>query len=95
MDTTPPTTCTPDADYGVAMKLTDGLSTVCYRVTSAYFFQLAYAPEVLEAEGEVVDAASPESLADTGADLSTLAIWMMALIGIAIASLSLARRRDS
>ncbi len=95
VDTTPPTTCTPDADYGVAMKLTDGLSTVCYRVTSAYFFQLAYAPEVLEAEGEVVDAASPESLADTGADLSTLAIWMMALIGIAIASLSLARRRDS
>jgi LPXTG-motif cell wall-anchored protein len=80
------------------MKLTDGLSTVCYRVTSAYFFQLAFAPELPETEYDsvgTVDAATPESLADTGADISMLAIWMMVLIGLAIASLSLARRKDS
>jgi hypothetical protein len=95
VDTTPPTTCTTDDEYGVAMKLTDGLSTICYRVTTAYFTQLAFAPAEPETESESVDAASPESLADTGADISMLAIWMMVLLGLAITSLSLARRKDS
>ncbi len=77
------------------MKLTDGLSTICYRVTTTYFTQLAFAPQEPETENEEVDAASPESLADTGADISMLAIWMMVLLGLAITSLSLARRKDS
>lgn len=74
------------------MKLTDGLSTLCYRVTTAYFSQVAFAPAVVVSESS---AAKPESLADTGADIRNLGILMMALIGLAIASLSLARRRDS
>jgi Na+/proline symporter len=76
------------------MKLTDGLNTICYRVTTAYFAQLAFAPEVVDEATESA-AAEPESLADTGANLSLLAVWMMVLIGLAIASLSVARRRDS
>jgi hypothetical protein len=94
VDTTPPTICSTDDEYGVAMKLTDGLNTLCYRVTTAYFAQLAFAPEVVDEATESA-AAEPESLADTGANLSLLAVWMMVLIGLAIASLSVARRRDS
>ncbi len=92
IDTTPPTICTTDDEYGVAMKLTDGLSTICYRVTTTYFAQLAFAPQETPSESA---AAAPNSLADTGANLSMLAVWMMVLIGLAIAGLSLARRRDS
>jgi hypothetical protein len=95
VDNTPPDICTTDDQYGVAMKLTDGLSTICYRVTTAYFAAVAFAPEQPETDSESVDAASPESLADTGADISMLAIWMLVLLGLAITSLSLARRKDS
>ncbi len=94
VDNTPPDICTTDDQYGVAMKLTDGLSTICYRVTTAYFAAVAFAPQAAAIDTESA-AAEPESLADTGADLSLLAIWMMVLLGLAIAGLGLARRKDS
>ncbi len=94
VDNTPPDICTTDDQYGVAMKLTDGLSTICYRVTTAYFAAVAFAPQAVAIDTESA-AAEPESLADTGADLSLLAIWMMVLLALAIAGLGLARRKDS
>jgi hypothetical protein len=99
VDPNPPTTCTTDANYGVAFKVTDGLSTICYRVTSTYFYQVAYASQPnsendSESSSTAAESSAP-SLADTGTNLSQLGIWMMVLIGAAVMSLVFARRRDS
>lgn len=90
IDLTPPVTCEADEQYGVAMKVTNGLSTLCYRVTSAYFFQLATAPRV---EEDAVFGSTGE-LADTGYDSGWLSILAMLLTGMGIAALVVARRRD-
>lgn len=99
VDPNPPTTCATDANYGVAFKVSDGLSTVCYRVTSTYFYKLAYEPrEIAEYDSQTSSAAaesSEPSLADTGINLSQLGLWMMLLFGAAVMSLVFARRRDS
>jgi hypothetical protein len=81
------------------VKVTDGLSTICFRVTSTYFYQVAYAPQQnseydSESSSPAAESSAP-SLADTGANLSQLGIWMMVLIGAAVMSLVFARRRDS
>jgi LPXTG-motif cell wall-anchored protein len=72
------------------MKVTNGLSTLCYRVTSTYFFQLATAPRV---EEEVVFGTTGE-LADTGYDSGWLSILAMLLTGMGVGALVVARRRD-
>jgi hypothetical protein len=79
--------------------VTDGLSTICYRVTSTYFYQVAYASQPnsendSESSSTAAESSAP-SLADTGTNLSQLGIWMMVLIGAAVMSLVFARRRDS
>ena len=40
-DATPPTTCEASAEYGVAFKLTNGLKTSCYRMTTSSFLAIA------------------------------------------------------
>jgi LPXTG-motif cell wall-anchored protein len=90
VDLNPPVSCEADQKYGVALKVTNGLSTLCYRVTSAYFFQLATAPrvseeQVFETEGQ---------LADTGYDSGWLTLLAMLLTGLGIGALVVARRRD-
>lgn len=99
VDTAPPTICSTDENYGVAMKVTDGLSTICYRVTSTFFYKLAFEPQLISdsesASSSPSAEASAPSLADTGSNLSTLALWMMLLIGASMVSLVFARRRDS
>jgi hypothetical protein len=91
IDPNPPTTCEADSNYGVAFKVSNGLSTLCYRVTSAYFFELATAPR----EEALVDVlGSEDELAATGFETGWLTLLAMLLTGTGIISLVVARKRD-
>lgn len=103
VDPAPPAECVPSATYGVAMKLTDGLSTICYRVTSAAFFRYATNPLLSSQGGQEVESPAPtvstevsqgQELADTGFDTSWLVLLAMLLAGTGVLSLSVARKRD-
>lgn len=76
------------------MKVSNGLSTTCVRVTSAYFNSLAFAPRELPADGTVVTQDEDEEvLADTGAETTTLVLWALMLFGAGMVFTFLARRR--
>ena len=81
--------------FGVALKVSNGLSTTCLRVTSAYFNSIAFAPRELPQDGTIVtqDQESEEVLADTGADTNTLVLWALMLFGAGMVFTFLARRR--
>lgn len=94
IDLTAPEICEPSAVFSVAMKVSNGLSTTCIRVTSAYFNSLAFAPRELPEEKTVVALEGEEVLADTGAETSTLVLWALMLFGAGMVFTFLARRRD-
>lgn len=82
------------------MKVSNGLSTTCVRITASYFNLLAFAPrEFIESEETFTtqEGASEEEadevLADTGAETTDLLLWALMLFGAGLVLSFLARRR--
>ena len=95
IDLSSPTQCEPNFIFSVALKVSNGLSTTCLRVTSAYFNALAFAPRELPETDQVVtqEDQTDEVLADTGAETSALVLWALMLFGAGLVFTFLARRR--
>ena len=100
VDPTSPSTCQPNEDFGVALLLTNGTSSTCFRVTDDYFMSFAYpslfSVDLDATDGETDGAAgsgSGNGLADTGFDNAMLVLWAMVLAGAGILFLVVARRR--
>jgi hypothetical protein len=80
------------------MKVSNGLSTTCVRITASYFNLLAFAPrEFIESEetsqeGEAAGD-TEDLLADTGAETTDLLLWALMLFGAGLIFSLLARRR--
>lgn len=82
------------------MKVSNGLSTTCVRITASYFNLLAFAPrEFIESEETFTtqEGAAQEDtedvLADTGAETTDLLLWALMLFGAGLVFSLLARRR--
>ena len=78
------------------MKVSNGLSTTCLRITSAYFTLLAFEPrELIQPEDSLIapEGAAEDSLADTGAETVDLLLWALMLFGAGLGFSLLARRR--
>jgi len=90
IDPNPPAICEADESYGVALKVSNGLSTLCYRVTTTYFYSLATAPREEEVEPDV---GIEGELADTGFDFGWLTLLAISLTGTGLVSMVAARRR--
>lgn len=93
-DANPPAVCAPSAEYGVAMKLTNGRDTVCYRVTSSYFFSLAY-PQDEQDPIEDTDVYAGPVLAATGFNNWGLVVLIILMLGAGMALLGVSRRNES
>lgn len=94
-DPAPPTACEPSAEYGVAMKLTNGLSTSCFRMTTESFvgissfggFGFLVDEEPASATGEL------DELADTGFESSHWLVVALLLMALGSTLVVYARRR--
>ena len=76
------------------MRVSNGLSTTCVRVTTAYFSFLAFSPRPLPEEETVVALEKEETLADTGAETTDLLLWALMLFGAGMVFTFIARRRE-
>ena len=103
VDPAPPSICQPSADYGVAMVISNGAATSCYRVTETYFRTFAF-PSLFQVVVDATPTESPaalpapgpdaeEVLADTGLDSALLMLLAMLLAGSGAMFLVAARRR--
>ncbi len=94
--------CTPNANYGAALLVSNGTATTCLRVTSLALFNIAFAPFEVEQEPEFENEstesdsviAMPEELADTGFDNGMLALLAMLMAGFGYLAIRVSRRRD-
>jgi LPXTG-motif cell wall-anchored protein len=86
----------------VALTLTNGTSTLCYKTTSLALFNVAFAPFQQEEEDLFGDEDSeeanaggsgPTSLADTGFDSGLLAVLAMLMAGAGFFVVRRTRRR--
>lgn len=92
-DPNPPTICSPNDEYDVAMKLSNGKSTLCYRVTSESLMEIAAFGGLTLADGAVV-ATNDEELAATGFTGFHWLFVSMLLMSLGAFSVLYARRRD-
>ena len=95
IDLSSPSICEPNEVFSVALKVTNGLSTTCLRVTSVFFSSIAFAPRENLEQNDVASPQEPgdEVLADTGANTSDLLLWALMLFGAGLGFTFLARRR--
>jgi len=93
-DYSSPEECVPSLSFSVALKVSNGMSTTCLRVTGSYFNLLAFAPrEPIESEDSLLVPEGEEVLADTGAKTGDLLLWALMLFGAGMVFTFLARRR--
>ena len=93
-DYSSPEECVPSLAFSVALKVSNGMSTTCLRVTGSYFNLLAFAPrEPIESEDTLLVPEGEEVLADTGAKTGDLLLWALMLFGAGMVFTFLARRR--
>jgi phosphodiesterase/alkaline phosphatase D-like protein len=100
----PTTPCQPSGDLTVALLLTNGTSTLCYKTTSLALFNVAFAPFQADEEplfttqdgdedGSGNGNGGPKSLADTGFESGLLAMLAILMAGAGFFVLRRARRR--